>query len=165
MGATVECKHERSSDVQLGCSPLGRCPDSACSSSVPLRHPSTRLIFTGLHMAFTTPACVYDVPMALNSTLSRTRGMDPRFATARNQQHLQDCAEHLLGPMPPQQFLDCFLPWDARRTRKGKSPSKGAFNSVPSSWETVDETLEYLVSLLSSWQWFLCLTCVASGTQ
>ena len=97
-------------------------------------------------MSSLIPACVYDVPMALDSTFSHTRGLDPSSAMSRNDQHLTDCVDHLLGPMPPQQFIDYFLPWDVPGGRKGRLQSRNAFKDVPLSWDTVDDMYVQLVS-------------------
>nr|VWO95587.1 Uncharacterized protein [Ganoderma boninense] len=95
------------------------------------------------------PACVYDVPLALDNTFSHTRGLDPRSAAARNDLHLHDCIDHLLGPMPPQQFLDFFLPWDVPSGRKGRLQSRNAFKDVPLSWNTVDDMYAQLLPALN----------------
>ena len=104
---------------------------------------------TLLTMSSAVRACVYDVPLALDDTLSRTRGLDPRSAMARNDYHLHDCIDHLLGPMPPKQFLDVFLPWGVHGARKGRSLSRNAFKDVPLSWNTVDDMYAHLVSTQS----------------
>ena len=89
---------------------------------------------------------MYDVPMALDSTFSHTRGLDPSSALTRNNQHLHDCIDHLLGAMPPQQFLNFFLPWGASGGRKRRLQSRNAFKDVPSSWTRIVDMHSQLVS-------------------
>ena len=98
------------------------------------------------------PPCAYDAPMALDSTFSHTRGFDPLSAMSRNTQHLHNCIDHLLGPMPAQQFLDIFLPWDVPGGRRRRLQSRDAFKDVPLSWTRIDDMYTHLVSSR-----FLCL--------
>ncbi|TBU27058.1 hypothetical protein BD309DRAFT_859388 [Dichomitus squalens] len=96
-----------------------------------------------------TQSCVYDVPMALDSTLSRTRGLDPSSAMERNNQHLSDCLDHLLGPMPTDDFLDTFLPLSSQENKSGKARSRNAFKDVPVSWDAFDEMCSRLLPALN----------------
>ena len=66
---------------------------------------------------------------------------------ARNNRHLNDCIERLLGPMPVQQFLDLFLPLDGLDARKGRLQSRNAFKDVPLSWTRINDMYAQLVSM------------------
>ncbi|RDX42645.1 hypothetical protein OH76DRAFT_1488526 [Lentinus brumalis] len=69
--------------------------------------------------------------MALDVTLSHTRGMEPEAAKARNRRRVQDLMKAIVGPLPVEAFLDAFIP---RRESWGKAPSlsrKHAFIAVP----------------------------------
>lgn len=96
-----------------------------------------------------TARCVYNAPMALNATLSHTRGLEPEAAEARNRRQVQDLMKAIIGPIPVGDFLDGFLP---RRKSWSKAPScfnKHAFNVVPPQAATVEGICGPLVSVLT----------------
>ncbi|RDX44317.1 hypothetical protein OH76DRAFT_1409174 [Lentinus brumalis] len=82
-------------------------------------------------MSISSLGPVYDAPLAIDPTSSRTRGLNPDRAKGRNKQHIHDARRFTVGPMPPQAFLDCFLPQINATEDKRKLSHKYAFNSVP----------------------------------
>ena len=94
---------------------------------------------------FNSP-CVHQIPLAIDLDTSHTDGLDPRFATARCVRNFEACRKHILGPMPPNEFLDTFLHAlpDADTTRR--LSSKDAFRAVPSSADDVLDIWKPLVS-------------------
>ncbi|KAI0632323.1 hypothetical protein C8Q77DRAFT_1279367 [Trametes polyzona] len=94
-------------------------------------------------------ACVYNVPMALDATYSRTDGLDPHFAMVRNQKHVAKVKGCTVGPMPPAQFLDTFLPIHTRRNTTGMLSPRDAFQAVPRSAENPEEIYKPLCAALN----------------
>ena len=89
-------------------------------------------------------ACVYNVPMALDSQTSRTHGLEPALAMARGRAHIQDAQRYTLGPMPVAAFMDTFL--NSGSTDRGDLLSfKNAFNAVPERADSAAEIYEPLV--------------------
>ncbi|KAI0632324.1 hypothetical protein C8Q77DRAFT_1060473 [Trametes polyzona] len=93
-------------------------------------------------------ACVYNVPMALDATQSHTEGLDPHFAMIRNNAHIEKVKKCAIGPMPPAQFLDEFLPVPAG-DRTGMLSPKGAFKAVPRSAENPEDIYQPLWAALN----------------
>ena len=91
--------------------------------------------------------CVYNAPMALDATLSHTRGMEPEAAKVRHRRRIQDLMQAIVGPIPVQNFLDGFFPrhesWDKC---PAPSPCKHAFKLVPSHAATEEALCGPLVS-------------------
>ena len=122
-------------DSELACSPT--------SSPHPLPY---SLVASHLDMTYnSSSSCVYNVPMALEPTLSRTHGLDPSFARSRCKANVADSMDYILGPMPPAEFLDYFFPLQPR-DKSGLLSSYNAFRSLPSRAETAAEVYEPLVS-------------------
>ncbi|KAH9849504.1 hypothetical protein C2E23DRAFT_362283 [Lenzites betulinus] len=72
----------------------------------------------------------YNVPMALDRTLSHTDGLRPDLAMSRNRKLAYDARVHTVGPMPPTAFLDVFLP--LVNDKRGKLMTfNNAFKAVP----------------------------------
>ncbi len=88
--------------------------------------------------------CVYDIPMALDSTLSRVKGLEPGGAPSRNRRHVEDSRQWTVGPMPVEEFLEYFLPLDEVPSM-GRLASYRAFNSIPPRADTPDDLYEPLV--------------------
>ncbi|KAI0671012.1 hypothetical protein C8Q78DRAFT_1078957 [Trametes maxima] len=97
--------------------------------------------------------CVYNAPMALDFSLSRTCGLDPHLALARNRDYIHDAKEYTLGPMPPASFIDTFLPATSTN-RKSMLSSKNAFQSIP---QRADETVQIYEPLVcrTACVWFV----------
>ena len=73
---------------------------------------------------------LYNVPMALDDSLSGTHGLEPRLAMARLRRHVSNANKHTIGPMPVELFMKEFLPphpGDA----SGRLSSRNAFTRVP----------------------------------
>ncbi len=87
--------------------------------------------------------------MALDPMLLHTNGLDPSFAKSRNSNHVAQLASCTLGPMPPQQFLDYFLPQEAPYDETHRLSSRYAFNSIPSSANDPVDIYIPLVSVLT----------------
>ncbi|KAI0755195.1 hypothetical protein C8Q80DRAFT_1094590 [Daedaleopsis nitida] len=92
----------------------------------------------------TSSRCVYDIPMTLDATLSHTNGLDPHFTTSRNKRHFLDCKEYIVGPIPPSDFLDFFLPPTTTNDKARFTSTKNAFASIPRSAETAADIYEPL---------------------
>ncbi|RDX42652.1 hypothetical protein OH76DRAFT_92714 [Lentinus brumalis] len=82
--------------------------------------------------------CVYDAPMALDATLSHTRGMEPEAAKARNHRQVQDLMKAIVGPIPVEAFLDGFLPRRKSWSKAPSHPRKHAFKVVPPNAATAE---------------------------
>ncbi|KAI0655470.1 hypothetical protein C8Q70DRAFT_1020230 [Cubamyces menziesii] len=80
----------------------------------------------------TIQGAAYDVPMALDDTLFRTDGLEPRLAMSRLRRHVSLAKTHTLGPMPVDQFLEEFLP-PSSEDPEDRLPSVNAFKDVPQS--------------------------------
>ncbi|KAI0775526.1 hypothetical protein BD413DRAFT_688733 [Trametes elegans] len=76
--------------------------------------------------------CVYNVPMALNPSLTHTDGLDPAFAAARNKRHAFESEKYIVGPMPALEFTETFLPIP-KHDRRGQLSSRDAFKAVPNN--------------------------------
>ena len=106
----------------------------------------TRL-FT-MHDRHTPPARrpLYNVPMALEKSLTRTRGLEPELAGARNIKAVEDSKTYTLGPMPVHDFMKDFLwvphPFD----EVDLLSSRQAFSRVPTCASTVKDLCTHLVS-------------------
>ncbi|KAJ2986495.1 hypothetical protein NUW54_g9745 [Trametes sanguinea] len=98
-----------------------------------------------------TSDCVYDVPMALDSHLLRTRGLEPDDASLRMRGHLHETANYVVGPMPVQNFIDDFTPPPPLSLAKRKRilSSRAAFTGVPSSCATAAEIFEPMIAALN----------------
>ncbi|KAI0366935.1 hypothetical protein BV20DRAFT_1025472 [Pilatotrama ljubarskyi] len=92
--------------------------------------------------------CVYNVPMALNEDLTRTDGLEPKLARARNAQHVLNSREFTYGPMPIIGFLNVFLPYPPDDA-KGRLSSTRAFSAVLQSARTTAEISEPLLHALN----------------
>ncbi|OSC97322.1 hypothetical protein PYCCODRAFT_1428549 [Trametes coccinea BRFM310] len=92
--------------------------------------------------------CIYNVPMALDLDLSRTAGLEPLLAMARNRGHMHDIQRCTLGPVPVLEFLELFLP-QFTEDRSALLSSRNAFNSVPSHAAGVAEIYKPLTSALN----------------
>ena len=89
-------------------------------------------------------ACVYNVPMALDSQTSRTHGLEPALAMARGRAHIQDAQRYTLGPMPAATFMDTFLK-STSTDRDDLLSFENAFNTVPERADSAAEIYEPLV--------------------
>ena len=93
----------------------------------------------------TATLCVYDVPLALDSTTNEcTVAFDHRGAAARNKRNVQDSRQWTAGPMPVQQFLKYFLRLDDHSSHERMS-SRDAFRSVPPRADSAAGIYEPLV--------------------
>ncbi|KAI9059513.1 hypothetical protein FKP32DRAFT_1579780 [Trametes sanguinea] len=93
-------------------------------------------------------SCIYDVPMALDLDLSRTAGLEPLLALARNRGHMRDIRRCSVGPMPATEFIERFLP-SLTEDRNSHLSSRNAFSRVPSRADSVTEIYEPLTSALN----------------
>ena len=111
--------------------------------------------------AFTARSGIYDAPLALDSSLSRTHGLDPEFGLARNVKHVIAYMEYILGPMPVQAFFDQYVPDESTEERTHRLASRNAFKSVPLRGATAAEIYTPLVSssLLSRTSGLLIVLC------
>ena len=91
------------------------------------------------------PACMYNIPIALDPLVSQSNGLDPDFAKGRNSDHVLDLKSRTVGPMPMDEFLDYFLPIRFEVDETQRLSSTHAFSKVPPSAETPDEIYKPLV--------------------
>ena len=101
--------------------------------------------------------CVYNVPLALDPDGSHEDGLDPRFATARCRDHFASGKEGIVGPMPPLEFIDWYLPPAVPASENQRLSSKNAFNALPSGGVTESDVWRPLVcavvcSVAVSWR-------------
>ena len=90
--------------------------------------------------------CVYNIPLALDPTLSHTAGLERQFARHRCKSNVSRCKDYIIGPMPPSEFMDYFfdLPTDSELTQC--MSSENAFKSIPVRADSVEEICKPLVS-------------------
>lgn len=89
---------------------------------------------------------VYDAPMALDQTVSRTHGLEPpRRAKSRNKHHVQDSRKYTIGPIPAINFINELLPERSFTDRDAMLSSENAFRTAPESARSVSEISEPLV--------------------
>ncbi|OSC97321.1 hypothetical protein PYCCODRAFT_1440300 [Trametes coccinea BRFM310] len=86
--------------------------------------------------------------MALDPDTSRTAGLEPLLALARNRGHMHDIWRCTLGPMPVPEFLERFLP-EFAADRSALLSSRSAFVGVPSRADSIVEIYEPLTSALN----------------
>ena len=91
--------------------------------------------------------CVYDVPMALNQSLTHTRGLEPECAKSNNKRVVREARKYTSGPMPVRDFINNFLDSPDSGTLKSMRSSRGAFRSIPSCAATSAEIYDPLVRL------------------
>ena len=127
------------SDLGLSCSSSTSSTIRFCSqlSAVTTSPPSYMSISE--HFNLNT---VYDVPLAVDPTTLRTRGLSPEHADERIKVHVKDARSYIVGPMPPNEFIG-FL---NRSDTSAMSSSRHAFRSVPSRAATPSEICAPLVS-------------------
>ena len=90
------------------------------------------------------PSCVYNVPMALDPKTSRTEGLEPVLAMARNNTHIKEAQKTTIGPMPVATFMETFLSTTSEDRRDILS-SRNAFSAVPKYAKRPAEVYEPLV--------------------
>lgn len=90
-------------------------------------------------------SCVYNIPMALDPTLSHTAGLEPLLATSRNMKRVQQAREYTLGPIPATTFLNSFFPLAKDHDRSGLMTFKHAFRAIPQVAESAAQIYEPLV--------------------
>ncbi|KAH9849523.1 hypothetical protein C2E23DRAFT_737197 [Lenzites betulinus] len=94
--------------------------------------------------------CVYDAPMAFDQALSRTAGLDPPFARARQRGLLGDCLQSIVGPVPVNLFIEKVVgtlhPDTDERMRMSAT---NAFRSVPPTADTPEQIFEPLLVALN----------------
>ncbi|KAI0671013.1 hypothetical protein C8Q78DRAFT_974562 [Trametes maxima] len=91
---------------------------------------------------------VYDAPMALDEDLSRTHGLAPNIAGARNRGHIWDLRKRILGPMPAEDFVEIFVGPPVSDAHTPLS-AHNAFKSVPPTAETPAQIYEPLIVALN----------------
>ncbi len=91
---------------------------------------------------------VYNVPMALDITLSHTEGLSPDSATSQNMQRVQQARQYTLGPIPATTFMDRFFPLAEGYDRTGLLSFRNAFSAVPQCAESASQIYEPLVRLV-----------------
>ena len=103
--------------------------------------------------------CVYNAPMALDATLSHTRGMEPEATKVRNRRRIQEVMQATVGPIPVQTFMDGFFPL-GESCNQDRAPSfdKHAFKLVPSHAATEEALCGPLVSSSSVYIYIPSLT-------
>ncbi|EIW53538.1 uncharacterized protein TRAVEDRAFT_52666 [Trametes versicolor FP-101664 SS1] len=72
----------------------------------------------------------YNVPLARTEDSSQVYGSDPNDSTSRYKRLAHESRDFVLGPMPPQDFLDTFCPCSPELLKKMPS-ARGAFDDVP----------------------------------
>ena len=90
--------------------------------------------------------CVYNIPVALDATLSHPAGFEPEFARHRCKTNLSNSMDCIIGPMPALNFVDHFLSPEIEYDYTQKMSSENAFRSVPTSAASVSEICRPLVS-------------------
>ncbi|KAI9062463.1 hypothetical protein FKP32DRAFT_1677401 [Trametes sanguinea] len=86
--------------------------------------------------------------MALDPEGLRTHGLDPLLAYSRNRRLAMDLRECTLGPMPPVDFINDFLPVDERSKGTMLSYNK-AFNAIPKEADKADKIYNPLTRSLN----------------
>ena len=98
-------------------------------------------------MAYTLNGqCVYNIPMALDPTLSHTAGLEWQFARHRCKTNVSMCKDYIIGPMPPSEFMKYFFGPQTSSNTAGYMASENAFKSVPVRADSVEEICKPLVS-------------------
>ncbi|KAI0823291.1 hypothetical protein BC628DRAFT_1325485 [Trametes gibbosa] len=90
----------------------------------------------------------YNVPMALDLTLSHTDGLVPALAMSRNRRHVHNARGHTIGPMPPAMFVDTFLPSENDK-RETMMTFRNAFKAVPRTADTPSAIYKPLAAALN----------------
>lgn len=100
-----------------------------------------------MHDRHTPPALqpVYDVPMALEQSFSRTRGLEPELAKSRNKRMVENARKQTIGPMPVRDFMREFLYVPHPCEMIDLLASRRAFNRVPHRAATSDVLCHALV--------------------
>ena len=100
-----------------------------------------------MHDRHTPPALrpLYDVPMALEQSLARTRGLEPELARSRNRKAVEDAKKHTLGPMPVRDFMRDFLKVPHTCNTGDLLSSRHAFSRVPARASTPEDLSDPLV--------------------
>ncbi|KAH9889370.1 hypothetical protein C8Q73DRAFT_654273 [Cubamyces lactineus] len=93
-------------------------------------------------------SCVYNVPMALDPKTSRTEGLEPVLAMARNRTHIKEAQKYTIGPMPVATFMETFLSITSGDGRDMLS-SRNAFSAVPKHAKKPAEVYEPLFNALA----------------
>ena len=88
----------------------------------------------------------YNVPMALEESLTHTRGLEPELARSRNRKAVEDSKTYTLGPMPVGDFMGDFLKVPHPCDETDLLLHRHAFSRVPTHARTVEELCTYLVS-------------------
>ena len=88
---------------------------------------------------------VYDSPLAVDHHTLQPRGFAPGEMCRRYKQYGLQSRDYMLGPMPPDQFLDEFLPVSSSEDTREMTSSRYAFRSVPRTAATPAEIHEPLV--------------------
>ncbi|RDX42653.1 hypothetical protein OH76DRAFT_92715 [Lentinus brumalis] len=92
---------------------------------------------------------VYHLPMALDESLTRTRGLEPELAKSRNKQMVEDAKRNTVGPMPVHEFMRDFLYVPHPCNAVDLLSSRQAFNRVPSRAATSEELCGFLLDALN----------------
>ncbi|KAI0350362.1 hypothetical protein OH77DRAFT_1463888 [Trametes cingulata] len=93
---------------------------------------------------------VYDAPLALDPTLSRTNGLDPDVAGARNLQHFSNLRKSIVGPMPVDQFLQRTVGIStSARDVKAQLSARNAFRDIPPTATQPEQIYEPLIIALN----------------
>ncbi|KAI0688873.1 hypothetical protein C8Q76DRAFT_685963 [Earliella scabrosa] len=87
---------------------------------------------------------VYDSPLAVDHHTLQPRGFAPSGMCRRYKHYVLQSRDYILGPMPPDQFLDEFLPVSSLEDRREMTSSRYAFRSVPRTAATPAEIHEPL---------------------
>ena len=88
----------------------------------------------------------YNVPMALEESLTRTKGIGPELVRARNRKVVEDSKTYTLGPMPIHEFMGDFLKVPHPCDEVDLLSNRHAFSRVPTRARTVEGLCTYLVS-------------------
>lgn len=89
---------------------------------------------------------VLNTPLALHENATQTDGFEPKDSKSRYRRFAADMKKNVLGPMPPQDFMDNFMPDRKGSDRSGRLSSKGAFKKVPERAEHESLIYDPLVS-------------------
>lgn len=92
----------------------------------------------------TAERVVYDSPLAVDHSL-QPRGFQPSEVCRRYKRYIPESQDYIVGPMPPQEFLDEFL---LATDQEGMCSPRYAFRKVPSRATTPAGIFEPLVGLL-----------------
>ena len=88
----------------------------------------------------------YNVPMALEESLTRTKGIGLELVRARNRKAVEDSKTYTLGPMPVRDFMGDFLKVPHPCDEVDLLSNRHAFSQVPTGARTVEDMCTYLVS-------------------